>query len=85
MAKRRRFKQTVPLKDRLDTWAQEVRVQPSNFHLVQSEKLCSRKPVKPTLRPTLTIELSLRGSRRYRPPLSCDPKRPCELRAGNSK
>lgn len=27
MAKRRRFKQTVPLKDRLDTWAQEVRVQ----------------------------------------------------------
>jgi hypothetical protein len=27
MVKRRRFKQTVPLKDRLDTWAQEVRVQ----------------------------------------------------------
>ena len=27
MQKRRRFKQTAPLKDRLDAWAQEIRVQ----------------------------------------------------------
>src|ERR1700761_7346791 len=55
MKKRRRFKQTTLLKDRLASFSEQTRGKASELRPGQKEKHCSEKPVRPTLRRISTI------------------------------
>ena len=48
---RRHFKQTVPLQDRIASFAREAERKPLTFHLGQSAMLCLKKHGWPMLAP----------------------------------